>query len=217
MTRLRHGDSKVNERAPEYTAWLSMRSRCQNPKNISYPNYGGRGIKVCPEWDVSYECFLEDVGRRSSAQHSLDRLDFDGDYEPGNVRWATSREQSNNRRNNRLFEHDGKRMTVPEWSRQMGIPGDTIWRRINIGWEFSRTITQPVRRQRNNTAQKRASNTRVGCGGNRFYTYKGKRRTLKEWSEETGIKYHTLYRRLVVYDWPVGRALTENVRLRGGT
>jgi hypothetical protein len=82
----------------EYSAWTTMKTRCLNPKTAKYPDYGGRGIKVCDRWLTSFENFLADMGHRPSAEHSLDRIDNDGNYEPGNVRWATRSEQVQNRR-----------------------------------------------------------------------------------------------------------------------
>lgn len=99
--RTKHGDtSREGGRKipPEYTAWTSMKNRCTNPKCQRYKIYGGRGIKVCARWTESYEAFLADVGRRPGAGYSIDRIDTDGDYEPGNVRWATRSEQMLNRR-----------------------------------------------------------------------------------------------------------------------
>lgn len=93
----RHGESTRTYRSPEHTAWQAMRGRCNNPKHPRYADWGGRGITICARWDV-YENFLADMGRRPSARHSLDRVDNDGNYEPGNCRWALPAEQVANRR-----------------------------------------------------------------------------------------------------------------------
>ena len=83
---------------PEYQAWENMYTRCTNPKHASYKNYGGRGIKICDRWRNSFENFYEDMGKKPSNRYSLDRIDNDGDYEPGNCRWATFKTQIDNRR-----------------------------------------------------------------------------------------------------------------------
>ena len=94
---LSHGEA--SQETPEYRAWASMLSRCTNPSHKSFANYGGRGIGACRRWLESYRAFLEDMGRRPTPKHSIDRINNDGDYEPGNCRWATATTQQNNRRN----------------------------------------------------------------------------------------------------------------------
>jgi hypothetical protein len=93
-SRIRHGDARQSRRSPEYSSWYAMIGRCENPKNISFKNYGGRGIKVCAAWRGDFTAFLNDLGRKPSPEMSLDRYpNPDGDYEPGNVRWATRSQQ----------------------------------------------------------------------------------------------------------------------------
>lgn len=89
-----HGKSQ----SPEYRSWSMMRTRCNNPRVHNYHRYGGRGITVCERWNKSFEHFLQDVGPRPSLKHSIDRINVNGNYEPGNVRWATASEQALNQR-----------------------------------------------------------------------------------------------------------------------
>lgn len=89
-------------RTPEYLAWMHMKGRCDNPKDRKYPHYGGRGVKVCKRWYV-YAAFLTDMGRRPSAQHSIDRKNNNGNYTPSNCRWATRSEQQRNKRSNKIL------------------------------------------------------------------------------------------------------------------
>ena len=92
-----HGESSGKHITTEYRSWVAMLSRCQNPQNDSWSNYGGRGITVCKRWQ-SYENFLTDMGRKPAPMHSIDRIDVDGNYEPANCRWASKKEQVANRR-----------------------------------------------------------------------------------------------------------------------
>jgi hypothetical protein len=110
-----------------YAIYTGMLSRCRNPNNKSYSFYGGRGISVCDRW-LTFENFLADMGERPDGT-SLDRYpDVDGNYEPGNCRWATTLEQANNKRSNVYIEHDGLRLTLTQWSARTGIPRQTIAR-----------------------------------------------------------------------------------------
>jgi len=128
-----------------YKSWLSMRARCNNPKEASYKNYGGRGIKVCDRWQNSFENFLADMGERPE-ETSLDRFpDKNGNYEPGNCRWATQRTQQNNKRSNRMIKMDDKELTVADWARETGISVHTILARIDkLGWSVERALTISV-------------------------------------------------------------------------
>ncbi len=95
-THTTHGHANVGKVSTEYKIWAGMKGRCQNPKSPNYDLYGGRGIKVCEEWSNSFENFLADMGKRPSPQYSLDRIDTNGNYEPGNCRWATRTMQNRN-------------------------------------------------------------------------------------------------------------------------
>jgi len=99
---------------PLYHIWRHMKERCLNPDHKSYPRYGGRGIKICEQWINSLQAFAADVGERPGRWASLDRINNDGNYEPGNVRWATRKDQSNNRRSNRIVTYQGHKYTVAQ-------------------------------------------------------------------------------------------------------
>lgn len=98
--RVTHGHARGGKRSPELTAWRMMLRRCNDPKNKDYHNYGGRGIKVCPEWLNSFEAFFAHIGLKPDPSYSIDRIDVNGHYEPGNVRWADKWTQANNKRRN---------------------------------------------------------------------------------------------------------------------
>lgn len=124
-----------------YSTWQNMKERCRNPRNKHYYRYGGRGIGVCDRWEKSFPNFVEDMGERPSSQHSLDRIDNDGNYEPGNCRWATGIQQCRNTRRNRILTFNGKTMTLPEWAEATGIPYVRLASRIQKGWSAERALT----------------------------------------------------------------------------
>jgi hypothetical protein len=111
-----------------------MLQRCLKPHHPEYKNYGGRGINVYESWVESFDAFLADVGIRPSPSHSLDRIDVNGDYEPGNVRWMDPRGQTNNRRNTRKVTLRGITMPLAEWCEKLGLHYNTVTYRLNQGW-----------------------------------------------------------------------------------
>ncbi len=144
MVKIEHGHARVGKVSPTHLVWQHMMSRCNYEKNIRWPNYGGRGIKICWRWHI-FRNFLADMGERPSREHSIDRIDNNGDYEPGNCRWATRKEQCRNRKSNRIIEFQGQRLTLAEWSERTGIKSFTIAARIdNFGWSVEKALTQTV-------------------------------------------------------------------------
>jgi len=127
----------------EYHSWSSMIERCCNEKHPQYSYYGGRGITICRRWRESFASFLSDMGKRPSPKHSIDRIDNNGNYCPENCRWATSKQQSRNRRSNILLSHNGIIATAAEWEEIMGINQNLICRRIKAGWPADKALTTP--------------------------------------------------------------------------
>jgi hypothetical protein len=104
-----HGDTVGYKLSKEYRVWMNMKGRCLYSKHTSYKNYGGRGVRVCKRWLNSFEDFLADVGRAPGPEYTIDRIDNDGNYEPGNVRWATWAQQTNNKRKHKTKRTKTKR------------------------------------------------------------------------------------------------------------
>lgn len=129
---------------PEYRVWMSMIQRCTNPARRAYENYGGRGIRVCDAWRKSYVAFVCDVGLRPSPAHLLDRINNNGHYEPGNVRWSTRRDQNRNRRNVRLYTWRGETKCMAEWSQVSGVTYFRLRGRLDRGWSIEDALTTPA-------------------------------------------------------------------------
>ena len=131
-------------RSPEYNAWKNMRDRCNRPAVKNFSRYGGRGIAVCERWE-SFENFLADMGPKPSPDHSIDRVNNDRGYEPGNCAWATRKTQSRNRRTTRLLTHAGETLCVAEWAERLGISARRLYVRLNRGWSTEKALTAPLR------------------------------------------------------------------------
>jgi hypothetical protein len=140
--RVKHGES-IKPWTPEYRAWVNMITRCHNPNATRWIDWGGRGIVVCEEWRTDYPAFLAHMGRKPSPRHSLDRYpNADGHYAPGNVRWATPREQTLNSRKARIIEFHGERRALKEWAEYLGINYGTLWSRLDeSGWDVETAFT----------------------------------------------------------------------------
>lgn len=137
--RTKHGMSRNHV----YMVWQQLRDRCKNPNNPRWVDYGGRGIKVCERWD-EFASFLADMGDRPKG-YQLDRIDNNGNYEPGNCRWATPSQNLNNRRINRRLTMNGETLSIAEWAERVGINWYTIRSRLIYGWTIERALTEPVR------------------------------------------------------------------------
>lgn len=125
-------------RTPTWRTWEGMRARCGRRTDPEWENYGGRGVTVCERWAESFEAFLADMGERPPGT-TLDRYpNRDGNYEPGNCRWATIEEQNNNKRTNRIVEFNGQAMTMTQAARASGVPIGTLKARLYAGWDTDR-------------------------------------------------------------------------------
>lgn len=128
-----HGHAKRRNKTPEYFIWVEMRQRCRNPNHEMWRFYGGRGISVSPRWN-SFQRFIEDIGPRPTSRHTIDRYpDNDGNYEPGNVRWATSKQQASNTRRNIRVDVRGENMTLMQAVERYGGIYGTVLARIRRG------------------------------------------------------------------------------------
>lgn len=189
-TRLASVTHGLTETA-EYSTWTDIQSRCNNPNAKFYSNYGGRGIQVCARWLESFENFLADMGPRPAGDYSIERNDNDGNYEPGNCRWATRTEQANNKRNNVKVTIDGVTKNLSAWCCEYGVQVATASLRYKNGlrgkalFETSKTTL----------------------------TYCGITDTVRGWSNRTGIKPATISMRINHYHWPVSKALTQGALL----
>lgn len=160
-----------------YYVWIGMKDRCFNPRNKNYPNYGGRGISVCPEW-LRYIPFQEWARKNGYKEGlTLDRINNDGNYEPSNCRWVTNREQQYNKRSNRLITYKGVTKTLTEWAAELGVAKSTLYRRFDRGM----SIKEAFESKRKNRV---------------IYCFNDESHSVKEWSEIFDIKYDVLLYRL---------------------
>ena len=125
-----------------YRAYKNAMARCQDPSSDRWPSYGGRGIQFLYS---SVEALVADIGHPPSANLTIERINVNGHYEPGNCCWATQEEQANNKRNSRKITYQGRTQTIAQWAREVGFKPQTIWRRLyRYGWSIEKALTTPV-------------------------------------------------------------------------
>ena len=126
---------------PAYKSWANMLQRCTNPNNPAFADYGGRGITCCVRWET-FAYFYADMGDRPPGL-TLERIDNERGYEPGNCRWATRAEQNRNRRGRRLLTHNGETLRISEWAQRLGIAEPKLRERLDKGWPLELALTLP--------------------------------------------------------------------------
>jgi len=147
--------ARLTADSPEYHVWYDMIRRCNNPRSPNYKYYGARGITVCDRWRNSFQAFIEDMGRRPTPKHQIDRRNNDGNYEPDNCRWTTPKEQTRNSRRTRFLTIDGETLCLTDWAKRIGIsvvallhrldnlaPSEAVTRPKKQGWPKGRPHTE---------------------------------------------------------------------------
>lgn len=205
-----HGLTK----SPHYKRWGHMISRCTNPSDAAYKDYGGRGIKVCDRW-LSVEQFIDDLPAGYTDGVEIDRIDNDGDYEPGNVRWSSAKANSDNRRSARRLTFNGKTQSLSRWAIEIGVNQGTLKSRLDdSGWTLERALTEPAmsgydvralgistRWAGHETPPKKAPRAL------KRFEYKGESLSINELSRRTGITVKLLRKRLCERGWPIDKAV----------
>jgi hypothetical protein len=172
-----HGHTINGKQSPTWKTWMSMINRCTNRKHKHFADYGGRGIAISDRW-MKFENFLEDMGERPQSK-TLDRIDNNGNYEPGNCRWATKKEQCNNSRANIIVYFRGERMTLAQAAEIVGVRYGTLYHRLCLGWSAARALSEPINKSK-----------------------------IADAIKASGIKPDTVYKRLRK-GWDIEKALTE--------
>lgn len=131
---------------PEYNILSQIKQRCNNSNAEWYSSYGGRGITICDRWNDSFENFIADMGYRPSDDLSIERINNDGNYEPGNCKWGTGTEQQNNRRNNVIVNYKGKNYTLTEICKELNVLYATVQTRLSRGWSIEEALETDVQK-----------------------------------------------------------------------
>lgn len=178
-----HGLSRVGKRAKVYSIWHAMIQRCRNKRNVQYKNYGGRGIAVCQRWSNILN-FIKDMGH-PAPKMTLERVDNNKGYSPGNCRWATQAEQARNKRGVRLITWNGKIKCLTDWAKELKLSHNGLKKRLRHR-SFEDAVKRPF-------------------GGGRFITFKGETKNLNAWAKKLGLEAGTISMR-INKGWSIERA-----------
>jgi hypothetical protein len=198
-----HAGSRVSgeDESPEYTTWRGMRERCDRPTHNLYHRYGGRGIRVCERWQ-SFENFVADMGPKPEGT-SIDRIDNNGNYEPGNCRWATREEQARNNTRSRHLTFNGETLCLSDWAARIGVSRATLEGRLERGWPLEDALAHGPGHQ---VLERKAKGNPI--------TFQGRTMRPSDWARELGIPATTIYRRLSA-GLPVEQVLSTDKLPRG--
>jgi hypothetical protein len=192
----KHGASKRGETTPEYLTLRGMIDRCTNPNNKYYADYGGRGIEVCERWRKSFANFLADMGERpKKGRYSIERLDVNGHYEPGNCVWIPMHEQATNKRNNRLLTFRGQTLVLTHWAERIGISVPLLLHRLDkLGWPVERALTEPARE---------LTRSKI--------TFRGETMSMNAWAKRVGMAVSSLHWQVVTKGRDPAEVLAEAI------
>lgn len=143
MVSSRKARPYLPEHKQEYQAWRAMIARCNNPRHPNYSDYGGRGIRVCPEWVESFDRFLSDMGTKPYDDYELGRIDIDGHYDPGNACWTTHQNNARNRRTSKRIEFEDETQPLAAWADILGLPYAVLYQRLYRGWPIEKAFATP--------------------------------------------------------------------------
>jgi len=160
--QIRHGHAIQKHFTLTYSTWYNMKSRCKNPHTPMYNHYGGRGISVCERWQ-NFDNFLADMGERPAGT-TIERINNDKGYEPGNCRWATMKEQSHNQRDNNLLTFKDQTFCLTEWAEKLSISPQTLRKRVSIlKWSIERAFTEKINIKFRSRGNKKIKERRKPC------------------------------------------------------
>lgn len=202
--------------SPHYGRWRNMIDRCDNEDCVAYPNYGGRGVRVCDRW-YDIETYINDLPEGYFEGAHLDRIDNDGDYEPSNVRWVTPQKNHNNRRSTNLIEHDGRKKSLSDWAREKGLSPQLVWDRINnCGWSIEQSLNTPpldkyerMRRARAKRNEGRTPRTKAPPRKLKTVLFYGVEMTIEQISILSGVSRKLLRKRIFERGWTAERAVIK--------